>query len=121
MAEHVIFLLDQDKDFLNLYSKLLQSKGCQVFATDNLFLLLKYAKTALPEWIFIDENFVPEYSEELVNIIDKHLPEHHTHFAVMGNHQNRTSSEDSKNFEFIYKPKILEKMMDITKNSCNLH
>ena len=73
MAEHVVFLLDNDKDFLNLYSKLLQSKGCQVFATDNLFLLLKYAKTALPEWIFIDENFAPEHEKELVNQFEKRV------------------------------------------------
>lgn len=121
MAEHVVFLLDNDKDFLNLYSKLLQSKGCQVFATDNLFLLLKYAKTVLPEWIFIDENFAPEHEKELVKIIDKSLPVHHTHFAVMGERRGKASADTDQGFEFVYKPAVLEKMMEITKNSCNLH
>ena len=44
MAEHVVFLLDNDKDFLNLYSKLLQSKGCQVLQPTIFFCCLNMPK-----------------------------------------------------------------------------
>ena len=122
MAERVIFILDNDKDFLELYSKLLQSKGCQVFATDNLFLLIKYAQTALPQWIFIDENFASEHETEIIKIINKKLPNDMTNFAIMSNHYHEKNPLIDKNVEFIYKPHILEKMMQISKNNdCNVH
>ncbi len=121
MASKVVFLLDNDKDFLALYSGLLQNKGCQVFATDNLFLLLKYARTALPEWIFIDEDFVPEHEAELVKIIDKNLLGHQAHFAVMSARRDGRAEKGIPAVEFIYKPAVLEKMLEITKNGCNLH
>ena len=71
MKNNVVFLLDNDKDFLELYSKLLQSRGCKVFATDNLFLMIKYAQTALPEWIFIDESFIKSRKNDIIKIINK--------------------------------------------------
>lgn len=118
MTDHVVFFLDNDKDFLELYSRLLQSKGCQVFATDNLFLLIKYAQTALPEWIFIDENFASDYESEVVNIINKGLPFNQTHFAIMSQQQAAKNPLQDKNIEFVYKPQILEKVMQISENSC---
>lgn len=118
MTDHVVFFLDNDKDFLELYSRLLQSKGCQVFATDNLFLLIKYAQTALPEWIFIDENFAADYESEVVNIINKGLPFNQTHFAIMSQQQAAKNPLQDKNIEFVYKPQILEKVMQISENSC---
>lgn len=121
MNDRVIFMLDNDKDFLELYSKLLQSKGCQVFATDNLFLLLKYAQTALPQWIFIDENFAPEHETEIIGIINKNIPENQTHFAVMGSKISSKNLLAENAVEFVYKPRIIEKMMQITENSCNTH
>lgn len=118
MTDHVVFLLDNDKDFLELYTRLLQSKGCQVFATDNLFLLMKYAQSALPEWIFIDENFATSRENEIVKIINKGLPFNHTHFAIMSQHPSDKNPLSDKNIEFIYKPEVLEKIMQITQNSC---
>ncbi len=120
MKNNVVFLLDNDKDFLELYSKLLQSKGCQVFATDNLFLMIKYAQTALPEWIFIDEKFVKSREDEIIKIINKKLPENYTNYAIMSNHRSHKSFNSSE-IEFIYKPEILEKIMKISENSCNIN
>ena len=119
MNKHVIFMLDNDKDFLNLYSKLLQSKGCQVFATDNLFLLLKYADTALPQWIFVDEKFALRHERELFKIILKNIPETNPKIAIMSNRLKKDNSLSDTPLEFIYKPRILEKIMQITENSCN--
>lgn len=122
VANKVVFLLDNDKDFLTLYSRLLQSKGCRVFATDNLFLLLKYAKTVLPEWIFIDEDFVPRHEKELVRIIDKNLPSCcQTYFAIMSSRRDCPADVKMPRVKKIYKQAVWEKMLEITKNGCNLH
>ena len=119
MTHKVIFMLDDDKVFLELYSKLLKTKGWQVFATDNLFLLIKYAKTAHPEWIFIDENFAASHEKEIVNIINKGIPFNQPHYALMSHHPSAAYMEKDNNIEFVYKPYILEKIMQISENSCN--
>lgn len=119
MNERVIFMLDNDKDFLELYSKLLQSKGCQVFATDNLFLLLKYANSALPQWIFVDENFTFRHEHELLKIISKNIPQTGAKIAIMSRCKKKRNPLTEASVEFIYKPHVLEKIMQITENSCN--
>ena len=120
MKTNVIFLLDNDKDFLELYSKLLQNKGCQVFATDNLFLMIKYAQTALPEWIFIDESFIKSHENDIIKIINKKLPQNSINYAIMSNHRFHKQS-NSPEIEFIYKPNVLEKIMKISERGCNIN
>lgn len=119
MNKHVVFMLDNDKDFLDLHSKLLQTKGYQVFATDNLFLLLKYANTALPQWIFIDEEFTLRHEQELLKIIIKNVHEANTKIAIMSSNSQRSNPLTNASVEFIYKPRIWEKIMQITENCCN--
>ncbi len=121
MSNNVVFMLDNDKVFLELYSKLLQTKGWQVFATDNLFLLTKYAKTAQPEWIFIDQNFANHHEKEIVKIIDKAIDFKRPHYAIMSNHITSKYMKKQDNIEFVYKPYILEKIIQISENSCNPH
>ncbi len=119
MKNNVVFLLDNDKDFLELYSKLLQSRGCQVFATDNLFLMIKYAQTALPEWIFIDESFIKSRKNDIIKIINKKMPKDTTNFAIMSHHHSHKAAPSE--IEFIYKPEVLEKIMKISESSCNIN
>ncbi len=121
MNSHVVFILDNDKDFLDLYSKLLQKKGFQVFATDNLFLLLKYAQSAMPEWVFIDEYFAHDHEKEIVKIINKGLPFKRAHFAIMSNQNTKKNPLHDEQLEFVYKPEIIEKIMQISENSCIMH
>ena len=121
MSKKVIFMLDNDKVFLELYSKLLQSKGWQVFATDNLFLLIKYAQTANPKWIFIDQEYAPNNEKELINIIKKGIPFNQINYAIMSNHIPTKTIPNKDHIEFVYKPQILEKIMQITENCCNPH
>ena len=120
MNPGVIFLLDEDKNFLELYSKILKNKGCRVFATDNLFLLLKYAKTAHPQWIFIDENFASLHQADLIKLINKHLSLKNTHYAIMSTSRLPKTKSIFPNIEFIHKPVILEKLIQISEKSCNL-
>lgn len=115
----VVFMLDEDKDFLKLYSALLKSKGIQVFATDNMFLLMKYAQTARPDWIFVDENFVFNREAEFVRILDKVIPFKSPNYAVMSQHLSARSFSSPK-VEFVYKPRILEKVMQISESCCNI-
>ena len=121
MTNKVIFILDNDKIFLELYTKLFQSKGWQVFATDNLFLLVKYAQTATPDWIFIDESFACKHEKEIVNIINKGIPFKQPNYAFMSAYGSHKNQPNLNNIETIYKPRILEKIMQITENCCNPH
>ena len=118
MTKDVIFLLDNDKKFLNTYGPLLKNKGCHVFATDNLFLVLKYAQTAKPAWVFIDENFAAVHEIEIVKMIENVVPLNRTRFAIMSNTRARRSKNIFPNIEFVYKPKVLEKMIKISEKSC---
>lgn len=118
MDNCVVFMLDEDKDFLKLYSTLLNRKGCQVFATDNLFLLLKYAKTAVPSWIFIDEDYAKGNVAELIDILDKNIPSANTRYTVMNHQKDRLPHPSNNSTDFIYKPQALEKMMQLAENCC---
>ena len=114
MSNKVVFILDNDKDFTNLYGRLLQTKGWQVFATDNIFLLINYAKIAKPRWVFIDEDFAKHQETNIAKIINNAIPFNATHYAIMSHHlehQNRTNTED---IEFIYKPNFLQKVIQIS-------
>ena len=73
MQNCFVFMLDNDKDFLKLYSTILQNKGCKIFATDNLFIFMEYAKTVKPYWIFIDENYASFPAEIIINIIQSRI------------------------------------------------
>ena len=119
MSKKVIFLLDNDKTFLDLYTKLLQTKGWQVFATDNLFLLIKYAQTTTPEWIFIDQNYTQNREKEIINIINKGIPFNQINYAVMSPYISSKNIPTRNHVEFVYKPHILEKIKQITENCCN--
>lgn len=118
MDNCVVFMLDEDKDFLKLYSSLLNRKGCQVFATDNLFLLLKYARTAIPSWVFIDEKFAQGNVEELINILDKNIPSNFTRYTIMNHQKDHLPYPQNKTADYIYKPQALEKMMQLAENCC---
>jgi DNA-binding NtrC family response regulator len=120
MARRIAFILDKDKDFTDLYTKLLETKGWQVFATDNLFILLKYATSANPEWIFIDESYAENQTNKLVNLINQGLPFNTTHYAVLSQKIEAATPFAGRNTEIIYKPHFLEKLMNITENSCNI-
>lgn len=117
MNSCAVFMLDHDKDFLKLYSTILERKGCQVFATDNLFLLLKYAKTVEPEWIFIDENFSTATPDDIINSIKNHLKTE-PHYTVMSQSKDFPFFDQSSPIDYIYKPHALEKIIHIAENCC---
>ena len=106
MSNRVVFMLDEDKVFMNLYSRLLESKGWQVFATDNLYLLMKYARTAEPEWIFIDQDFAKHRESEIAKILDKAIPLKNHNYAIMSRHKSASTRRHSKNMDFVYKPNM---------------
>mgnify|MGYP000768211546 CR=1 FL=1 len=57
MGEHgKVFILDDDKVFLEFYRLLLTAKGYGVFTSDNAYQFLRYAKEVLPDVMFLDVN-----------------------------------------------------------------
>lgn len=117
MNSCAVFMLDHDKDFLKLYSTMLKRKGCQVFATDNLFLLLKYARTVKPKWIFIDEQFSPAAPDDIINVINHQL-ETVPQYTVMSHNKDFPFFDKSSPIDYIYKPRALEKIIQIAENCC---
>lgn len=114
MSNKVVFMLDNDKDFTNLYGRLLQTKGWQVFATDNIFLLINYAKTAKPRWVFIDEDFANHQEKNIAHIINNAIPFNATNYAIMSHHFDHRNRTDVEGIEFIYKPDFLQKVIQIS-------
>ena len=51
-----IFMLDDDQIFLELYQHFLESKGYQVFTTDNAYKYLMYGRELQPDVLFLDIN-----------------------------------------------------------------
>ena len=117
MGSCAVFMLDHDKDFLKLYSTMLERKGCQVFATDNLFLLLKYAKTVEPEWIFIDENFSEATPDDIIYTINNQLNVS-PRYTVMSKSKDFPYFDSASQVDYIYKPRALEKVMQVAENCC---
>ena len=118
MNHCVVFMLDEDKDFLKLYSALLRRKGCQVFATDNLFLLIKYASSARPSWIFIDEDCAAGHSAELIAALNQQLSLPDTHYTIMLKQKSCASLNLTPPAHSLYKTLALEKIMRIAENCC---
>lgn len=112
-----VFMLDHDKDFLKLYSTMLERKGCQVFATDNLFLLIKYAQTVEPEWIFIDENFSSATPNDIIHTINKQLSSF-PRYTVMSKSKDFPEFDATSPIDYIYKPHALEKIINVAENCC---
>lgn len=119
MHNNVIFILDNDKPFIELYSRILQNKGFQVFATDNLFILMKYAQTALPQWIFIDENYTQGHPQEIIKIINKGFEFDFPKYTLMNNHYKYSKNLPNDGIERIYKPHMLEKIIQLSESCCN--
>lgn len=117
MNSCAVCMLDNDKDFLKIYATLLQNKGCPVFATDNLFLLLKYVKTIEPKWVFIDEKFSAVGPDEIINSINT-ATENSPRYTVMSPSKDFPYFDKSSPVEYIYKPHALEKIIDIAENCC---
>lgn len=117
MNNCAVFMLDKDKDFLRIYSTLLKNKGCQVFATDNLFLLLNYAQTVEPHWIFIDEKFSATTPDEIIEAINSKI-KHSPRYTVMSSSKDFPYFEKTSPIDYIYKPHTLEKIIDIAENCC---
>ena len=90
-------------------------------AQQDILLLVKYAQTATPDWIFIDESFACKHEKEIVNIINKGIPFKQPNYAFMSAYGSHKNQPNLNNIETIYKPRILEKIMQITENCCNPH
>lgn len=117
MSSCAVFMLDHDKNFLKLYSAILERKGCQVFITDNLFILLKYAKTIEPRWVFIDENFSAISPDDIIDTINQQV-EKTPHYTVMSQSKNFPYFAKDSTIDYIYKPRTLEKIINIAENCC---
>ena len=55
----LIFMLDDDVLFLNLYKNLFEAQGYRVFATDNAYKFLQYARE-IPADIFLMDINMPD-------------------------------------------------------------
>lgn len=51
-----VFMLDDDRIFLELYRNLLSDRGFDVFTTNNAYKFLLYGRELVPDVMFLDIN-----------------------------------------------------------------
>lgn len=113
-----VFMLDDDRIFLNLYQNLLESKGYDVFATDNAYKFLIYGRELNPDVMFLDVN-MPKMNgwEVMRQIIDDEVLSAIPAVMLTVNPDEDLAAAKGV-AHFLYKPLALEALTDILKSYC---
>lgn len=111
-----IFMLDDDRIFLELYQHFLESKGYQVFTTDNAYKYLMYGRELQPDVLFLDINMPLLNGWEVLQQIseDKILSE--IPAAMLSVNQDEDLAALKGVAHFLYKPLAVEPMLEIVES-----
>lgn len=111
-----IFMLDDDRIFLELYQHFLESKGYQVFTTDNAYKYLMYGRELQPDVLFLDINMPLLNGWEVLQQIseDKVLSEIPT--VMLSVNQDEDLAALKGVAHFLYKPLAVEPMLEIVES-----
>lgn len=113
-----IFMLDDDKIFLDLYQNLLEAKGYDVFATDNAYKFLMYSRELHPDIMFLDLN-MPEMNgwDVLAEIADDTLlSEIPVAMLTVSSDEDLATVKGAAHF--LHKPVDFQHMSDILESYC---
>lgn len=113
-----VFLLDDDRIFLDLYQNFLEAKGYNVFATDNAYKFLLYGHEINPDVIFLDVN-MPQMNgwEVLQRIVNDSVMQDTPVVMLTVNHDEDLGTAKGV-AHFVYKPLEIEMMNDILESYC---
>lgn len=111
-----IFMLDDDQIFLELYQHFLESKGYQVFTTDNAYKYLMYGRELQPDVLFLDINMPLLNGWEVLQQIseDKILSE--IPAVMLSVNQDEDLASLKGVAHFLYKPLAVEPMLEIVES-----
>lgn len=111
-----IFMLDDDRIFLELYQHFLESKGYQVFTTDNAYKYLMYGRELQPDVLFLDINMPLLNGWEVLQQIseDKILSE--IPAVMLSVNQDEDLAALKGVAHFLYKPLAVEPMLEIVES-----
>lgn len=113
-----VFMLDDDQIFLELYENLLESKGYEIFATDNAYKFLMYGRELNPDVMFLDVN-MPRLSgwdvlERIAN--DDILQDIPVVMLTVSQDEDLAMVKGAAHF--LYKPLVVEEMTEILESYC---
>ncbi len=113
-----ICMLDDDRMFLKLYRHFLESKGYQVFTTDNAYKFLLYGREILPDVMFLDINMPRINGWEVLEKINtdevlKEIP-----IAILSVNQDEDLAEAKGVSHFLYKPLAIEEVIELLESYC---
>lgn len=113
-----VFILDDDKIFLEMYEDLLEARGYDVFATDNAYKFLMYGRELNPDVIFLDINMPGINGWEVLERLesDKQLQEIPVVMLTVAPDAALGSIRGAAHF--LYKPLVLEEMSEILQSYC---
>lgn len=111
-----VFLLDDDKIFLKFYQSLLVAKGYDVFATDNAYKFLLYAKEVHPDVIMMDYNMPKMDGIEVIDNIKKINSLRLVPIIMASTMENKNIAEE-KGIKFLSKPIDVNELFDVIEKS----
>ncbi len=111
-----IFMLDDDRIFLELYQHFLESKGYQVFTTDNAYKYLMYGRELRPDVMFLDINMPLLNGWEVLQQISEDDILSEIPAVMLSVNQDEDLAALKGVAHFLYKPLAVEPMLEIVES-----
>lgn len=113
-----VFMLDDDKLMLEMYKTLLESRGFEVFTTDNAYKFILYAKEIRPDIFIVDIN-MPEMSGwEVVLKLKQDEQLRHIPVVILTVRHDAELAATYGVANFLNKPLEAEKLLDVAEAYC---
>ena len=113
-----VFMLDDDKLMLEMYKTLLESRGFEVFTTDNAYKFILYAKEIRPDIFIVDIN-MPEMSGwEVVLKLKQDEQLRHIPVVILTVRHDAELAATYGVANFLNKPLEVEKLLDVAEAYC---
>lgn len=111
-------MLDEDKVFLKLYRHFLETRGYNVFTTDNPYKLLLYGREIMPEIIFMDINLPRRNNWEFLKRISHEEWMRDIPVIIMSLENLSEDEEISQIANFLDKTAAIEKIVELLETYC---
>ena len=111
-------MLDDDRMFLKLYRHFLESKGYQVFTTDNAYQFLLYGREIVPDVMFLDINMPRVNGWEVLEKINSDELLKEVPIAVLSVNQDEDLAGARGVSHFLYKPLAIEEVFELLESYC---
>lgn len=117
-CQRKIFILSDDKFSASVYRELFERRGYDVFVTTNAYQLLLYAKEIVPDLFIFDENKVPFFSSEVLNVIRNNKKLSSIPCIVTSVYEASQKSFSDPMVHFLLKPAHTEVLYDLVSSYC---